>query len=72
MKDKQGKGLLYTIIHLGYAGQSLDAEIERIKFDDIVQPIIYAISFISSCNYSMGKLHNQILLLNLFILALAQ
>ena len=71
MKDKQGKRSPLHDNPLRYAGQSLDAEIERIKFDDIVQPIIYSIGFIVLAITAWVNYITKILLLNLFIFALA-
>jgi hypothetical protein len=71
MKDKQGKRSPLHDNPLRYAGQSLDAEIERIYFNDIVQPILYAFCFIVLAITTGVNYVTKILLLNLFILALA-
>jgi Nuclease-related domain. len=69
MKDKQGKRSPLHDNPLRYAGQSLDAEIERINFNDIIQPIIYATSF--SVLAITAWVNYIRILLNPFILTLA-
>jgi len=70
MQAKRGKRSPLHDNPLRYAGQSLDAEIERIKFDNIYQPLIYASSIITFAIVAWIYYVTRILL-NPFIVTLA-